>query len=81
MAMDPQSERDLIDEGAVVGGGEDTGGLLDEMRGTSVGTQDPNIVGDVGPTDIPPGPEDTAVPGPEDNDAPGPLGGDADGGA
>ncbi|HVL06906.1 MAG TPA: hypothetical protein VM388_13035, partial [Acidimicrobiales bacterium] len=25
------------------------------LRGTGVGVEDPNIVGDVGPTDIPPG--------------------------
>jgi hypothetical protein len=30
-------------------------GLLDRLRGTGVGVEDPNIVGDVGPTDIPPG--------------------------
>ncbi|MDQ6927678.1 MAG: hypothetical protein M3159_03330 [Actinomycetota bacterium] len=29
--------------------------LLDRMRGTGVGVEDPNIVGDVGPTDVPPG--------------------------
>ena len=29
--------------------------VLDRMRGMGVGTEDPNIVGDVGPTDIPPG--------------------------
>ena len=29
--------------------------LLDRARGTGVGTEDPNIVGDAGPTDIPPG--------------------------
>ena len=29
--------------------------LLDRMRHMGVGTEDPNIVGDVGPTDIPPG--------------------------
>ena len=28
---------------------------LDRMRDAPVGTNDPNIVGDVGPTDIPPG--------------------------
>ena len=28
---------------------------LEGMRGTGVGVEDPNIVGDVGPTDIPPG--------------------------
>ncbi|HYI62888.1 MAG TPA: hypothetical protein VEW93_13925 [Acidimicrobiales bacterium] len=32
-------------------------GLLDRMRGTGVGVEDPNIVGEVGPTDIPPGPD------------------------
>jgi hypothetical protein len=38
--------------------GEDPG-LLEKMadraRGTGVGTEDPNIVGDAGPTDVPPG--------------------------
>jgi hypothetical protein len=29
--------------------------LLDRLRGTGVGVEDPNIVGDVGPTDVPPG--------------------------
>ena len=28
---------------------------IDRMRDAPVGTNDPNIVGDVGPTDIPPG--------------------------
>ena len=31
--------------------------ILDRLRGTGVGVEDPNIVGDVGPTDIPPGPD------------------------
>ena len=30
-------------------------GLIDRMRGMGVGVEDPNIVGDVGPTDVPPG--------------------------
>ena len=30
-------------------------GLLDRFRGTGVGTEDPNIVGDAGPTDVAPG--------------------------
>ncbi len=34
---------------------EEKKGLLDRLRGTGVGVEDPNIVGDVGPTDIPPG--------------------------
>lgn len=29
--------------------------LLDRLRDSGVGTQDPNIVGDAGPDDIPPG--------------------------
>jgi hypothetical protein len=28
---------------------------VDRMRDAPVGTNDPNIVGDVGPTDVPPG--------------------------
>ncbi len=30
-------------------------GFLDRLRGGGVGTEDPMIVGDAGPTDIPPG--------------------------
>lgn len=30
-------------------------GLIDRVRGMAIGTQDPNIVGDAGPTDVPPG--------------------------
>ena len=39
--------------------------LVDGARGSGVGTEDPNIVGDVGPTDVPPGqdPEPTILPG------------------
>ena len=35
--------------------------FADRLRGSGVGTEDPNIVGDAGPLDIPPGTE-----GPED---------------
>src|SRR5205085_2420122 len=35
--------------------GSDNESLLDRIRGTGVGVEDPNIVGDVGPTDVPPG--------------------------
>jgi len=31
--------------------------LIERLRGSGVGVEDPNIVGDVGPTDIPPGPD------------------------
>ena len=30
-------------------------GFLDKLRGAAVGSEDPNIVGEAGPTDIPPG--------------------------
>jgi hypothetical protein len=34
---------------------EEEPGLIDKMRGTGVGLEDENIVGDVGPTDVAPG--------------------------
>lgn len=40
--------------------------LVDAARGSGVGTEDPNIVGDAGPTDVPPGKdpdEPTVIPG------------------
>ena len=55
--------------------------LLDRFRGTGVGVEDPNIVGNVGPTDVAPGqdPDPNLPPGlhPSGNDAPDlPLGRD-----
>ena len=46
-----------IEDPPIDGSDTDNGGesLLDRLRGTGVGVEDPNIVGDVGPTDIPPG--------------------------
>ncbi len=41
-------------------------GLADRARHLGVGTEDPNIVGDVGPTDVPPG----ADPGTVGSDVP-----------
>jgi hypothetical protein len=35
--------------------GDHDDSVLDRLRGTGVGVEDPNIVGDVGPTDVPPG--------------------------
>ena len=35
-------------------------GFLDKLRG-GMGTADPNIVGDVGPTDVPPGSDGDAL--------------------
>ena len=34
---------------------DDDESLLDRMRDMPVGTLDPNIIGDAGPTDVPPG--------------------------
>lgn len=45
--MEPE---DTVDHDA-----EEHEGLLDRMRDVGVGTEDPNIVGDVGPVDVPPG--------------------------
>ncbi len=36
-------------------------GFLDKLRGGGVGTEDPMIVGDAGPTDIPPGTDGDAA--------------------
>jgi hypothetical protein len=36
--------------------------LLDRLRGTGVGTEDPNIVGDAGPLDVAPGEDPPLVP-------------------
>ena len=34
---------------------DDTDSIIEELRDMPVGTNDPNIVGDVGPLDVPPG--------------------------
>ena len=36
-------------------------GPIDRLRDAPVGTNDPNIVGDVGPTDVPPGTDPPAL--------------------
>lgn len=46
----PFPSEDLPDEAL-----EQDDSVIDRMRHTGVGVEDPNIVGDVGPTDIPPG--------------------------
>ena len=49
-----EDDQDLGQDGAELGeAGEET--LLDKLRGAGLGTEDPTIVGDAGPTDIPPG--------------------------
>ena len=54
-----------MDDQLVPPEGEDED-LLDQFREVPVGTNDPNIVGEVGPTDVPPG---TDPPGPDEPDA------------
>lgn len=49
---------------------EEHEGLLDRMRDMGVGTEDPNIIGDAGPTDVPPGTDPPASDGGLDGDAP-----------
>jgi len=56
LPLDPDApETDDVpaaDETEQASGGD---GLLDRFRGTGVGVEDPNIVGDAGPTDVAPG--------------------------
>lgn len=49
---------------------EEHEGLLDRMRDMGVGTEDPNIIGDAGPTDVPPGTDPPGHDGELDADAP-----------
>ena len=48
---EPFAGEDVPDEELI----EREEGLADRARNLGVGVEDPNIVGDVGPTDIPPG--------------------------
>lgn len=59
---DPTPETDPAEDTGL----EDKQRLLDKFRGTGVGVEDPNIVGDAGPTDVAPGddPSDEGVPPP-----------------
>ena len=50
---------ELVDDEAVPGDQDE--GFLDKLRGGGVGTEDPTIVGDAGPTDIPPGTDNDAA--------------------
>lgn len=49
--------RVMDDEAAAMGEGQgdDKESLLDELRQMPVGTADPNIIGEAGPSDVPPG--------------------------
>jgi len=49
---EPEDELELV---ATEAEGPAKEGFLDKLRGGGVGTEDPMIVGDAGPTDIPPG--------------------------
>ena len=37
-------------------------GVLDQLRDMPVGVNDPNIIGDAGPTDVPPGTDPPSAP-------------------
>lgn len=57
----PHEGEPIVESPDDAGDGEeepDRRSLIDRMRDTGVGTEDPNIVGDAGPTDIPPGRDD-----------------------
>ena len=63
----PDDDEYLVDAGAEpadadeeVDEGRD-GSFLDKLRGSGVGTEDENVVGNVGPTDIPPGMDGDAI--------------------
>ena len=48
---------------------EEDEGLLDKLRDMDVGVTDPHIIGDAGPTDVPPGTDPPKTPreGPEES--------------
>ena len=41
---------------------EEDEGLLDKLRDMDVGVTDPNLIGDAGPTDVPPGTDPPKAP-------------------
>jgi hypothetical protein len=51
--------------------------MIERMRGTGVGTEDPNIIGDAGATDVPPG-RDPDPEWPPSDPAEGPIGAEED---
>jgi hypothetical protein len=55
---EPFESEDLPDEVLLQDQDE---GLIDRLRHSGVGVEDPNIVGDVGPTDIPPGTDPDSI--------------------
>ena len=57
--LEPDDQALLQDDAGE--GGDREEGLLDKLRGGGVGTEDPTIVGEVGPTDIPPGTDGDAI--------------------
>jgi hypothetical protein len=73
--METEPERTTADDAGAepADPGEEHHGLIEtmveRMRGTGVGTEDPNIIGDAGPTDVPPGrdPDSPWPPPPAEN--------------
>jgi hypothetical protein len=60
---DPENEvDDVLADDEVEGDEPHEDGFLDRLRGGGIGTEDPMIVGDVGPTDIPPGSDGGTTP-------------------
>ena len=57
----PEDEDDLASDEAGEEVEPEEGGFLDKLRGSGVGTEDENVVGNVGPTDIPPGMDGDAL--------------------
>lgn len=53
--MSDPTAQNLPDDDGSDEGLEEKQRLLDRFRGTGVGVEDPNIVGDAGATDVPPG--------------------------
>jgi len=58
----PFAGEDEVDESETAESDADGEGLLDRLRGSGVGTEDPNIIGDAGPTDVPPGSDPPPTP-------------------
>lgn len=55
MTMNDESTGDEVHDGAGPTPPAPEEGAIDRLRDAPVGTNDPNIVGDPGPADVPPG--------------------------
>ncbi len=56
-------------EEELIPAGEEAEDVAAKLRDMPVGLNDPNIIGDAGPTDIPPGTDPPGAPRPEDDAA------------